>query len=241
LGVLVKVDGAFRRLLRIVLPPKCLLCGGAGAKTRDLCAGCARDFTLNRTCCPRCALPLEAPAPLCGVCLDREPPFATAWVPFRYGHPLDLLETRFKFHRDLAAGRVLAELLVERAGADAPALPQLVIPIPLHVSRLRRRGYNQALELARPLARELGIPCACAALVRTKATPAQTGLDAKTRRRNVRGAFEITRSVSLPAHVALFDDVMTTGATLREAARVLVRAGVERVDVWALARAPYRR
>ena len=241
MGVQVKVDGAFRRLLRIVLPPKCLLCGGAGAKKRDLCAGCARDFTLNRTCCARCALPLEAPAPLCGVCLCREPPFASAWVPFSYGHPLDLLETRFKFHRDLAAGRVLAELLVERAGADAPALPQLVIPIPLHVSRLRRRGYNQALELAQPLARQLGIPCARAALVRTKATPAQTGLDAKTRRRNVRGAFEIARAASFPAHVALFDDVMTTGATLREAARVLVRAGVDRVDVWALARAPYRR
>ena len=237
MGLRFEVDGALRRLLALVLPPTCLLCGGAGGEGRDLCAGCAGDLALNSLACPRCALPLEAPAPLCGVCLDREPPFAAAWAPFRYGHPLDLVETRFKFHRDLAAGRVLAELMIERATIDRPALPELLIPIPLHASRLRTRGYNQALELARPLAKALVIPCARDALVRTKATPPQTGLDANARRRNLRGAFEV-RATTLPRHVALVDDVMTTGSTLREASRVLRRAGVERVDVWALARAP---
>jgi ComF family protein len=236
-----KVDGFTDRLLRVVLPLRCLLCGAAGADARDLCVGCAHDCALNRPCCARCALPLETPAALCGECLRREPPFAAAWAPFRYGHPLDLLEMRYKFHGDLAAGRVLAELLVERARIDAPARPDLLIAVPLHVSRLRQRGYNQALELAKPLAKALGVALNRDLLLRTKATPAQTGLDARARRRNLRDAFALAGSAAVPGHVALFDDVMTTGATLRECARTLRQAGVARVDVWALARAPHRR
>jgi len=233
-----EVDGGRHRVLRLLLPPRCLLCGGAGANGRDLCVGCAGDFTLNTVCCPRCALPLESPAPLCGECLRREPPFAHAWVPFRYGHPLDLLEARFKFRRDLAAGRVLGGRMIERAWVEEPERPEVMIPVPLHRTRLRERGYNQALELAQPLARALGIALGPDLLMRSQATPAQTGLDAKARRRNLRGAFAIAPAATLANHIVLFDDVMTTGATLRECARVLRRAGVARVDVWALARAP---
>ncbi|HEY0180687.1 MAG TPA: ComF family protein [Dokdonella sp.] len=232
------VDGLAGRALRVLLPPRCVLCGARGAAARDLCAGCARDLAVNAPCCPRCALPLEAPAPLCGECLVREPPFAAAWAPFRYAPPLDALETRFKFHRDLAAGRVLGELLVERARVERPPRPAALVPVPLHRARLRERGYNQALELARPLARAFAIPLATDALLRARDTPAQTGLDAAARRRNLRGAFVV--AAPLPDHVALVDDVMTTGATVREAARALRRAGVARVDVWALARAPSR-
>jgi len=235
------VDGLARRVMRSILPLRCLLCGADGADGRDLCAGCARDFPVNRPCCPRCALPLETPAPLCGECLTSAPPFAAAWAPFRYGHPLDLLEARFKFRGDLAAGRVLADLMIERAGIDAPARPALMFAVPLHVSRLRRRGYNQAFELARMLAGALDIPLDRGGLTRTRATAAQTGLDAAARRRNLRGAFKVADDRGLPDHVALVDDVMTTGATLRECARTLRRAGVARIDVWVLARAPPRR
>jgi ComF family protein len=236
-----EVDGWAGRLLRIVLPPRCLLCGGRGSGGRDLCAGCTLDFARNVPCCPRCALPLETPAPLCGECIEREPPFASAWVPFRYEHPLDLLEARFKFRGDLAAGRVLASLMIERALAERPPAPDAIVAVPLHFARLRERGYNQALELARPLARALAIPLERDLLARERATSAQTGLDAASRRRNLRGAFAAKASSSLPMHVVLLDDVMTTGATMRECARALRRAGVERVDVWALARAPQRR
>ena len=235
------VDGIPRTALRLLLPPRCLLCGGDGADGRDLCAGCTNDLASNLPCCPRCALPLETPAPVCGECVQKEPPFAAAWVPFRYAHPLDLLETRFKFGRDLAAGRVLSELLIRAAQQQRPELPAVMIPIPLHRVRLRERGYNQALELARPLATALGISLGAELLQRAQATPAQTGLDAPARRRNLRGAFVVANGATLPAHVVLFDDVMTTGATLRECARILRRAGAERVDVWALARAPLRR
>jgi len=136
------VDGWATRALRLLLPPRCLLCGSAGTAGRDLCAGCASDFVPNAMCCPRCALPLSVPAPLCGECLARDPPFGRAWVPFVYAHPLDLLETRFKFGADLAAGRVLADGMVDRAVADRPERPEALVPVPLHAARLRERGYN---------------------------------------------------------------------------------------------------
>lgn len=237
-----KVDDGLGALIAAVLPPRCLLCGADGVGGRDLCAECRADLPANACCCARCALPLEHAAERCGICLKREPPFASAWAPFRYAHPLDLLEARFKFHRDLAAGRLLSDLMIETfAGRPPAALPERLLCVPLHRERLRERGYNQALELAKPLARALRIPLDADALTRLRNTRAQTGLDAKARRRNLHAAFAIAPNAELPAHVAILDDVMTTGTTLRECARVLLRAGVERVDVWALARAPARR
>lgn len=234
------VDGWSARVLRALLPPRCLLCGARGADGRDLCMGCVADLVLNRPACPRCALPLAIPAPLCASCVKAPAPFTAAWAPFRYGHPLDLLEARFKFRADLAAGRVLADLLAAQALHAGLPRPDLIVPVPLHATRLRERGYNQALELARPLARGLAVPLRHNLLLRTRATDAQTGLDAKARRRNLRGAFALAPGTRVPAHVVLFDDVMTTGATLREGARTLLRAGAARVDAWALARAPLR-
>lgn len=238
------VDGLWRRVQRLILPSHCLLCAQDGDGRRDLCAACAGDLVRNRLCCPRCALPLQAAAPLCGDCLLREPPFDAAFAPFLYGHPIDLLVTKLKFGRSLAAGRVLSELWLDAVADVAPARPDLLVPVPLHASRLRERGYNQALELAKPLARALRIPLADKVLSRTRPTAAQANLDAKARRQNLRGAFEFD-PVAVPepnaAHVALIDDVMTTGTTLRECARVLKRAGFARVDVWTLARAPKSR
>ena len=226
----------WRGLRNWLLPLRCLLCGAAGAHGVDLCADCAAELPRNRSCCARCALPLAVPAALCGACQRHAPPWDAAWAPFRYGWPLDRLEARFKFGRDLAAGRALATLW-QRETMPLPR-PDLLLPVPLHRTRLRQRGYNQALELAQPLARQLGIPLRRDALLRTRGTAAQTELDAVARRRNVRGAFALRAGIALPAHVAILDDVMTTGATLAECARVLRQAGVQRVDAWALARAP---
>jgi ComF family protein len=231
------VDGA-RHLQFALLPPYCLLCGQAGSEQRDLCAACAADLARNRVCCPRCALPLDAPAPLCGECLQREPPFAAAFAPFVYASPLDQLIMRLKFGRSLAAGRVLSELWFDELRSMPPVLPEVLIPVPLHPARLRERGYNQALELARPLAKLLGIALHDDVLARTRPTPAQSNLDAIERRQNLRDAFSVASGATLPTHVAVIDDVMTTGATLHECARTLLRAGVARVDAWALARAP---
>lgn len=243
-----KVDSALRHLQFALLPPHCLLCGGRGEGPRDLCSACAADLAPNRIHCARCALPLAAPAALCGECLRSEPPFDAAFAPYQYEHPLDLLLMRLKFGRSLAAGRVLAELWIAAlraalANGVIAALPEAIVPVPLHATRLRERGYNQALELAKPLAREFGVALAPGLLCRTRATAAQSDLDAAARRKNLRGAFAVDTAAlaPVPAHIVLLDDVMTTGATVREAARTLRRAGVARVEVWAFARAPHRR
>ncbi|HJU07549.1 MAG TPA: ComF family protein [Rhodanobacteraceae bacterium] len=225
------VDG-----LRAWRPARCLLCGVRGARGTGLCEACASELPRNDRCCARCALPMELSAPLCGRCARRAPQWDSAWAPFRYEYPLDRLEARFKFGGDLAAGRVLAQAWCE---SIAPSdLPQAIVPVPLHRARLRSRGYNQSLELAKPLSKSLHVPLLRDALQRTRATAAQSELTAVQRRRNVRGAFVAHFDHDPPQHLAILDDVFTTGATLAECARVLKRAGVKRVDVWALARAP---
>lgn len=172
----------------------------------------------------------------CGACLREPPPLDAARAAFIYGFPVDRLLPRLKFHGDLAAGRLLAMAMAATC-ADMPR-PDALLPLPLARARLRRRGYDQALELARPLARSLGIPLLDRALVRRRDTAPQSTLDAAARRRNLRGAFAVPAGAHLPAHVALVDDVMTTGATLHAAARALRRAGVARIDAWVCARAP---
>lgn len=224
---------------RLLFPPLCALCGAPGAGDRDLCLACRAALPGNPVACPRCALPLAAPAPTCGPCLRAPPPFTAALAPFRYGDPLDRLLTRFKFAADLAAGRVLGALLVEAVAASLPP-SALLVPMPLHRRRLAERGFNQAWELARMLARETGLGARADLLLRMRPTDPQTGLDAASRRRNVRGAFVVppARAVQLAGRVVvLVDDVVTTGATAAEASRCLIRAGAAAVIVVAVARA----
>lgn len=228
-------NSAMTRLGRWLLPPSCLICGENGHDNSDLCAMCADRLPFNHSCCGRCGLPLPQPAPQCGRCLKKSPAFDRTVAPLIYGFPIDRLLPRFKFHGDLAAGRILADALL--SGCGGAERPDALIPVPLHPRRLRQRGYNQALELARPLVRTLKLPVLADALRRVRETAAQSELGALARRRNVRGAFDVAAR-ALPAHVAVIDDVMTTGATLAECARTLKRAGVERVDVWVVARAP---
>lgn len=243
-------------------PSHCLICrepcppGGSAA---DLCAACREALPWNRSACARCALPMPAPTAACGRCLRRPPPLTAARAAFVYGAPLDRLLPRLKFHDDLAAGRLLADLMAESfmsthpidpvdtgGGLRAigpepvslPPWPQALVPLPLHRRRLRERGYDQALELARPLARALALPLRPDLLHRVRETAPQSRLDAAARRKNLRGAFAATSAAPSFAHVALIDDVMTTGATLHAAAEALRRAGVARVDAWVCARVP---
>jgi ComF family protein len=229
------VDG-WRRAWRRAWPAHCLACGGRGEAGRDLCAACHAALPWLRTACPRCALPLPTPAAACGECLRKPPPLHAVHAPFFYAPPLDRLLPRFKFHGDLAAGRLLAALMLE----SAPSMPNdaVIVPVPLHHKRLRQRGYDQALELAKPLAVARGLPLRDDLLHRARATAAQSRLHADQRKRNLRNAFEVDASTALPTCVVLIDDVMTTGATLHAAAKGLRRAGVERVEAWVCARVP---
>lgn len=234
-----RVDAA-----RLLWPSRCLACEAPGLDGLDLCAACAAALPWNRCACPGCALPLPEMG-ICGDCLrgdaalarrGRMAALSTVHAAFVYAAPLDRLLPRFKFHRDLAAGALLSQLMAE-AVATLPR-PDAVIPVPLHRSRLRRRGYDQALELARPLARSLDLPARDDVLQRIRATTPQSELSALARRRNLKDAFAVKPGLRLPAHVVLVDDVMTTGATLHAAAGALKRAGVQRVDAWVCARVP---
>lgn len=229
------------RLDALLIPPRCLVCDEPGWADRDLCRACATALPWNRQACGRCALPLAVDDGVCGVCLRRAPPFQRARAPFTYGFPLDRLLPRLKFHGDLASARLLAELFVAALPPDwREQGPQALLPVPLHRTRLSQRGYDQALELARLVAARTGLPLLANALQRSRATAAQTELGAGARRRNVRGAF-VLRTTMLPPRVALLDDVMTTGATLGECARLLRTAGCEHIEAWCIARAPLRR
>ena len=231
-----RVDGSLARLGRTLWPARCLLCQASGASGHDLCVPCAATLPWARLACPRCALPLSSPARACGACLRKAPLLDAAHAAFAYRAPLDRLLPRLKFHGDLAAGRLLAGAMAV-AFADLAA-PGALVPIPLSRARLRQRGYDQALELARPLAAMLGLPLATDALERARHTDPQSTLAADRRRANLRDAFRVGARTALPAHVVLVDDVMTTGATLQAAAVALRDAGVARVDAWVCARVP---
>jgi ComF family protein len=228
--------GRFLRLgSQALLAPRCLVCGEAGTGGLDLCRWCRAELPWNDSACPRCALPLAAGMD-CPRCLAEAPPFTRAHAAFRYEFPVDRLLPRFKFHADLAAGALLATLL--QWSLDPGQWPQALLPVPLHRSRLRTRGYDQALELAKALSRHTRLPLIGSRLRRVRRTRAQTELGASARRRNVAGAFALAPGPPLPAHVALVDAVLSTGATAGECAHLLLVAGVERVDLWAVASAP---
>ena len=231
---MLQVDRWIAQASQLLLPPRCLVCGEGGSPGCDLCPDCHADLPWNYACCGRCGLPLAMAAEACADCLSLPPPFCRTFAPLRYGFPVDRLLLRFKFHGDLACGRELAGLM-RQAGAGID-YPQALVPVPLHPARLRQRGYDQALELAKALGRSFALPVLDRALHRQRATGAQSELGADARQRNVRGAFA-SAATWLPAHIALVDDVMTTGATVAEAAKALLRAGVQRVDVWVVARA----
>lgn len=229
---------------------RCQGCGERGASGRDLCPACDAALPRIRVACVTCGLPLSMTSTRvtegsvnlgevrCEACQRCPPPFTRVVTPFVYAPPLDRWLPRFKFHNDVAIGHLLSQLMLPSFSA-APR-PDVIIPVPLHFSRLRTRGYNQALELARPIARALHIPLDTSLLVRTRATSAQSSLHAHERRRNLRGAFGLATSAinrPAPVHVTILDDVMTTGATLADAARPLLNAGVTRVDAWVCARA----
>ncbi|MFZ1539605.1 MAG: ComF family protein [Chromatiaceae bacterium] len=223
-----------------LLPPTCVLCGAPGYRDLDLCAGCLADLPYNSHACTRCALPLPwdlQTAGVCDACQRRPPPQDASYVPFLYQDTIPTLVVGAKFHGRLNLARLLGLCLARSLRQEGISRPDILIPVPLYPQRMRERGYNQALEIARPLSRELSIPVDTRVCVRLRATPPQVGLEREERQHNVRGAFGIVGPVAA-RHVAILDDVITTGGTAGEIARVLRQAGAARIDLWAVARTP---
>jgi ComF family protein len=227
-------------LLELLLPSACAGCGALlrGRPATELCPRCLLGILpITPPHCPRCALPHATEGGenhLCESCLRDPPPFAIVHASGLFDDGLRQLVHRFKydgqFRLDHALGRLLAQSLPEAVAAD------LIVPVPLHPGRLRERGYNQALLLAKVLGRRLGRPVPPRLLRRIRATPPQQGLTAEARRRNLKGAFALTAELQ-GERVLLVDDVLTTGATVRECSRVLLGGGVGEVQVAVLARA----
>ncbi len=242
------VNQMFSKLVDGLYPPNCVLCGEAGQQQRgssaslDLCAACQNDLRRNSSCCFQCGIPLSVaatdPSTRCGDCLKNPPAYTHICVPYIYQWPLDRLIQVFKFQGNLAVGKVLASLLSQAIQDEPKPTAEVIIPIPLHPSRLEERGFNQATLLAADLASSLQLQLIEDLLIRQKPSQPQAGLDARSREKNIKGVFAIQQGKSIPSSVTLVDDVMTTGSTLNEAARILIDAGVKTVDCWVVARTP---
>ncbi len=224
-----------RHALQALLPASCLCCEAPGCGNVDICAGCFRDLPRNEQACTTCALPVPVGQRLCGHCQGEPPPFTRLVAPWRYAEPMDGLIQALKFRGQLPAGRLLGTLLA-RELAHRRATADVIVPLPLHRRRLRERGFNQASEIARCLPQRLGIPVRHDILRRPGGTVRQSRLARRARVTNIRGAFA-ARDTARGLCIALVDDVVTTGSTIEEAARTLLRQGAATVEVWAVARA----
>jgi ComF family protein len=221
---------------------RCLLCSEATEEVRPICMACETDLPWLGDHCQTCALPLPAAGLTCGQCLKMPPAFERVAAPWNYSFPVDTLITRFKHSAKWPFGRLLAELLAQflqhRFDEDLDR-PDVLVPVPLAAKRLRQRGFNQAAMLARWLGSSLDIPCDEKLLLRIQDTSAQQNLNADARKKNLRDAFALVPGASIKGrHLALVDDVLTTGATAQALARLLMDAGAARVDVYCLARTP---
>jgi len=230
-----------RHVLDRVSPEACALCGASGA---PLCAPCLADAEAGLgSGCARCAIPLPAAGPgaLCGRCLKRAPAYAQTIAGALFDAPFDQLVRGLKYGATLAHAPLFAALLHRRMRTTAAASPDVLIPVPLSRARMAARGFNQAIEIARPLSRRLDRQLLLDTVLRVVDTAPQASLPFDARRRNVRGAFAIVdarRERIAGRRVGVVDDVMTTGATLDELARTLRRAGAAAVINLIVARTP---
>jgi ComF family protein len=236
-NLLRQVYGASKSLIHRLIPVTCLLCLEPGQRPAlDLCKGCEEDLPTNTSTCGICSAAVASAGVPCAHCQKRPPIFDRAFVPYRYEFPLVELIHRLKYGGQVAIGRILGTLLARRLAERGRPMVDAIVPVPLHPSREARRGYNQAQEIARFAAEILELPVADGIAMRIRATEEQAALPAIVRRVNVSGAFEV-RANTVPASVAIVDDVLTTGATVDALAQALRRAGCRRIEVWAVARA----
>lgn len=233
-----RIAGVLRQLDDSIMPLRCVFCGTQTDRSEGrICSGCRRDLPWISNACARCAAPLAVKLPpgvYCAACQSRPSPIQATVAPLLYEFPVDAGLKALKFGRRLHYAPAFGELLtaaMPRLAADIDAL----LPVPLHWRRQAYRGFNQALELCRPLARDFALPI-MTSVERRRATPFQSGLAAVQRRENLRQAFLVHKTYGF-RHVLVVDDVVTTGETTRQLGTALIMRGVRKVSVLAVARA----
>ena len=211
----------------------CLLCASPVAATSQtdghgLCAACLRDLPYSpASSCPQCGL--SSNGLVCGSCLNSPPDFDATRSVFLYGFPIDAMMQRYKYANMLHISQTFGQLLAQHINTDAV---DIIIPMPMHPTRLKERGFNQALEIAKVFS---GNKLDFKSAIRQKLTPPQASLPFKERVKNIKGAFAVSGNLA-GKRVAIVDDVMTTGASLNELAKTLKKAGATHVECWVVAR-----
>lgn len=219
-----------------LIPGTCILCEALTARRLDLCLACQQDLPVISHRCRICSLPI-ASSDICVGCASAPPVFDAAFCCFPYQTPINRMISDFKDHGRLTTGFVLTEMTASRYLEARLPRPDVLVPVPLHRSKRRGRGFNQAEEIARHLGQRLRVPPLTRALHVERPVASQRALGRRDRARNLRGAF-VTRRRLDGLHVAIIDDVVTTGSTASALARALKATGASRVDVIALARTP---
>lgn len=224
----------------------CVLCDAKVTRGISLCAPCLQDLPRIIHSCYQCGLPLQdaLSTTLCGQCQQSPPPVDYLMSSLHYAYPVGHLISQLKFQRHLSHAKIFSQLLLSTLQAHyirpSIELPEVIIPVPLHKKRIRQRGFNQALEIARPIAKGLNVPILSDVIQRAKYTQAQSLLSAVERRKNLRGSFAMVKPIKAD-HIVLLDDVVTTGTTVYELASLLKKQGVKKVGVWAVARATHHK
>jgi len=229
-------------LWQFLFPAGCLLCSASSSQSKNdyLCDSCLADLQNNKHACFLCALPMIETqlTMLCADCVKSPPAFDRCFSVFVYAQPLEWMIQQFKFNEKLSYAPLLSSLMLRylQDNMQQQLKADVIIPMPLHPRRLKERGFNQSLLLLESVATEMGIPIDSSSCQRVRDTPHQTGKTAQQRRKNIKGAFQFDNQKGYK-HVIIFDDVITTGSSVGELSKVLKRSGIERVDVWSLARA----
>jgi ComF family protein len=228
-------------VLTRLLPPICVLCGTHTHRSQSICLPCQHELPILTENCQKCALFLPAKnraKGLCDICLTTPRPFRRTYALYAYESPIVDMIVGLKFNQQLSIAALLGELLLEQIQQNwyrHHPLPDVIIPVPLHPYRLRERGYNQALEIARPIAKELGIYLDVTGVTRTRHTAQQSSLDKAARQLNLANAFAACRDYA-GMRVAVLDDVITTGTTVTSLCLVLNDRKASSIEVWCCAR-----
>lgn len=198
------------------------------------CEACYSQLPFQQHICAQCGQQLAQGQDYCGMCLTKPPNFDACFCPFEYIEPIKSQICAFKYNDRPELAQALAQIMAQEIKDNGLEMPDLLIPVPMHTSKLRKRGYNQASLIAKKLGQLLDIEVANNIIEKHIATPAQAELSLVQRRKNLKRSFKLKNKIT-SKHVAIVDDVFTTGTTTEEIAKILKRNGVDYCQVWGVA------